>query len=76
MLLPGRSNCANRRFVGTTVSGDFARTGPVLLRFVQAGPVPVHFYRAGPFFGDCSRAVSLPAHSGLIGRVGAFARVG
>src|ERR1700675_4347132 len=74
--LPTRSNCANRRFAGTTVPGHFAQTGPVLGRLVRAGPVPVHFAPAGPFFGDFARAVSQPAHYGRAGRVGAFAWAG
>jgi hypothetical protein len=71
--LPARSNCANRRFAGTTEPGHFAQTGPELGRLVRAVPAPVHFAPAGPFFGDFARAVSLPAHYGRAGRVGAFA---
>jgi hypothetical protein len=55
------------------VPGRFAQTGPVLGRLVRVGPVPWQFASAGLVLGDFARAVSLSAHDGRIGRVGAFA---
>src|ERR1700738_5299341 len=64
--VPTGSDRANRSFAVTTVTGHFARPGPVLVRLPPAGPLR----------GDVARVGSLPAHFARTGRVGAFVWAG
>jgi hypothetical protein len=75
---PGYACCinANPSFAGTTVSGHFAQTGPVLGGRLRAGPVPGHLAPPGPLLDDFAGAGSLLVHFARTGPVGAFSWAG
>ena len=73
--LPARPNCENRGFAGMTVSGHFAKTGPVLGGRPRAGPVPVHLVVApGPLRDDVAGDGSPRGHFARSEPVGASSR--
>ena len=72
---PGRLNCENRGFAGTTVAGHSAETDPVLGGRPRAGPVPVHLVVApGPLRDDVAGDGSPRVHFARSEPVGASSR--